>query len=91
MTISVGLDLSHECRLSACLSAAEEMIGIYGIFDSHHECNICQKSCLEMASVGIETLLKAILERTDRRTISRNRSGHSLAEKVEIALFYATP
>ena len=60
-------------------------------FDSHHECNICKKSCLEMASVGIETLLKAILERTDRRTISRNRSGQSLAVKIEIALFYATP
>ena len=30
--------------------------------ESHQECNICKKSCLEMASVGIETLLKAILE-----------------------------
>ena len=42
------------------------MIGIYSIFDSHQICNICEKSCLEMASVGIETLLKAIFERTDR-------------------------
>ena len=78
------------CLLLWC-SAAENDWDLWYFFDSHHECNICKKSCLEMASVGIETLLKAILERTDRRTISRNRSGQSLAVKIEIALFYATP
>ena len=29
-------------------------------FDSHQVCNICKKSCLEMASVGIETMMKAV-------------------------------
>ena len=54
-----------------------KMIGINGIFvDSHHECNICKKLCLEMASVGIETLLKAILERTDRLVRSIGRRDH---------------
>ena len=45
--------------------------------DSHQECNICKKSCLEMASVGIETLLKAILERTDRLARNIGRRDHS--------------
>ena len=46
-------------------------------FDSHNECNICKKSCLEMASVGIETLLKAILERTDRLVRNIGRCDNS--------------
>ena len=53
------------------------MIWIYGIFDSHLECNISKKSCLEMASVGIETQLKAILERTDRLVRNIGRRDHS--------------
>ena len=35
------------------------------------------KSCLDMASVGIETLLKAILERTDRLVRNIGRRDHS--------------
>ena len=52
-------------------------MGFMVFFDSHHECNICKKSCLEMASVGIETLLKAILERTDRLVRNIGTRDHS--------------
>ena len=81
MTTRLGFHMSVSVCLSGCCCGAPllKMIGIYGIFDSHHECNICKKSF----SVGIETLLKA-LNAADRRTISRSVPR----SKNEIALFY---
>ena len=87
--------MSTVCLPVCCCGAPLlKMIGINGISDSHPECNICKESCLEVASVGIETL-----DRSSAfvgcckmaRTISRNRSGQSLAAKIKSALFYATP
>ena len=44
-------------------------------FDSHQECNIRKKSCLEMASVGI--VMKAISGRIDRLVRNIGRRDHS--------------
>ena len=68
--------MSAVCLL-VCVSAAENDWVFMLFSDSHQECNICKKACLEMASVGIETLLKAILERTDRLARNIGRRDHS--------------
>ena len=70
--------------LLRCSAAENDWVFFMLFSDSHQECNICKKSCLEMASVGSRHCWRRFWSPTaavPSRTISRNRSGQSPRSK----------